>query len=195
MNSKHDEIDDVVINIDIDTENPNQSTSTSIMKTILTKPAIQTPNNGSYPLRLNNDIDTDAPDIKTIVFEKLGVTNSNNPFVCIFHVLFKVLAVCTYIFSGWLFDSVFIFITVSIFAVLDFWIVKNVSGRYLVGLRWWTALDEQGKEKWIFESFDKELLVNPIDSTFFWYGQLFYTIFWSFMFVLKFLTFSLFWVG
>lgn len=193
MNTDRDEIDDVVINIDVDTEDPNQSAPKPVMKTILTKP--QTPNNSTASTRINNDNETDAPNIKTLMFDKLGVTNSNNPFVCIFHILFKALAAFTYIFSGWLFDNVFIFITVSIFCVLDFWIVKNVSGRYLVCLRWWTSLDETGKEKWTFESFDTEVQVNPIDSAFFWYGQLFYTCFWSLMLILKVLTLSLFWVS
>ena len=195
MNPNRDEIDDVVINIDVDPENPSQATSSPVMKTIMTKPALQQPANPNASAITNNDSETDAPDIKSMVFEKLGVTNSNNPFICIFHILFKALAACTYIFSGWIFDSVFIFIAVSIFAVLDFWVVKNVSGRFLVGLRWWTSLDESGKEKWTFESFDTEIKVNPIDSTFFWYGQVLYTLFWSLMLVLKILTLSLFWVG
>ena len=195
MNPNHAEIDDVVINIDVDPENPSQSTSQPVMKTILTKSGLQQPTDPNASAVTNNDSETDAPDIKSLVFEKLGVTNSNNPFICIFHILFKLLAALTYVFSGWLFDSVFIFIAVSIFAVLDFWIVKNVSGRFLVGLRWWTSLDENGKEKWTFESFDTEIKVNPIDSTFFWYGQVAYTLFWSFMLVLKLLTLSLFWVS
>ena len=27
---------------------------------------------------------------------------------------------------------------------VDFWIVKNLAGRLLVGLRWWIDFDEQG---------------------------------------------------
>jgi len=27
-----------------------------------------------------------------------------------------------------------------------------VSGRLLVGLRWWNQIDEEGKSKWMFES-------------------------------------------
>jgi len=30
-------------------------------------------------------------------------------------------------------------------AAVDFWIVKNISGRILVGLRWWVDFDEQGE--------------------------------------------------
>ena len=90
--------------------------------------------------------------------------------VCIFHLLFKVLAVCTYIFGGIFFSSISIFIFVSIFAVLDFWVVKNLSGRLLVGLRWWRVIDEEGNEEWMFESHDGKIKVNGLDWTIFWYG-------------------------
>jgi hypothetical protein len=33
---------------------------------------------------------------------------------------------------------------VVIAAAVDFWIVKNVAGRILVGLRWWVDFDEKG---------------------------------------------------
>ena len=36
--------------------------------------------------------------------------------------------------------------------VFDFWMTKNVSGRLLVGLRWWSQDDTKtGKQKWVFE--------------------------------------------
>jgi len=34
----------------------------------------------------------------------------------------------------------------------DFWMTKNISGRILVGLRWWNEVKEDGSEVWIFES-------------------------------------------
>ena len=30
--------------------------------------------------------------------------------------------------------------------------IKNVSGRVLVGLRWWNYVDEAGENQWVFES-------------------------------------------
>jgi len=30
-------------------------------------------------------------------------------------------------------------------AAVDFWIVKNLCGRYLVGLRWWIEFSEEGE--------------------------------------------------
>jgi hypothetical protein len=38
------------------------------------------------------------------------------------------------------------FVIITIFAAMDFWTVKNVTGRLLVGLRWWSEIDEQGNE-------------------------------------------------
>jgi hypothetical protein len=35
---------------------------------------------------------------------------------------------------------------------IDFWTVKNISGRLLVGLRWWNYVDEDGESRWIYES-------------------------------------------
>jgi hypothetical protein len=35
---------------------------------------------------------------------------------------------------------------------MDFWTVKNVSGRLLVGLRWWNEIKEDGESVWVFES-------------------------------------------
>lgn len=48
------------------------------------------------------------------------------------------------------------FITSFVFIVLllsaDFWTVKNITGRLLVGLRWWNYIDEEGKSIWVYES-------------------------------------------
>lgn len=41
--------------------------------------------------------------------------------------------------------DVITFIFVIILSALDFWTVKNVTGRLLVGLRWWSDYDEKGE--------------------------------------------------
>ena len=82
-----------------------------------------------------------------------------------------------YLLSGWFFNSAVVFIFVCVLAVFDFWVVKNVSGRYLVGLRWWSVLDDQGNEQWKFESSDEKFKASKVDSFFFWYGQIFYVLF------------------
>jgi hypothetical protein len=40
---------------------------------------------------------------------------------------------------------------VVIATAVDFWIVKNLAGRLLVGLRWWIDFNEEGEESWKFE--------------------------------------------
>jgi hypothetical protein len=35
--------------------------------------------------------------------------------------------------------------------------VKNISGRILVGLRWWNEVTEEGESHWKFESLDVEV--------------------------------------
>lgn len=34
----------------------------------------------------------------------------------------------------------------------SFFFSQNVSGRLLVGLRWWNQVDDDGKSHWVFES-------------------------------------------
>lgn len=41
-----------------------------------------------------------------------------------------------------------------IFHALDFYTVKSITGRFLVGLRWYSDYTPKGKEVWKFESFD-----------------------------------------
>ncbi len=49
-------------------------------------------------------------------------------------------------------NEILAFICIIIFAAIDFWVVKNVTGRLLVNLRWWSEIDEDGNENWVYES-------------------------------------------
>lgn len=70
-----------------------------------------------------------------------------------FHLFFRGSAVVTYMLCGWFSDS---FITSFVFVILllsaDFWTVKNITGRLMVGLRWWNYVDDEGASHWVFES-------------------------------------------
>ncbi|WRX08915.1 Golgi apparatus membrane protein TVP23-like - like 1 [Theobroma cacao] len=69
-------------------------------------------------------------------------------------------ALAFYLLSALFTDSfVIIFVITVVLAALDFWVVKNVSGRILVGLRWWNEINDQGesslarinkKDSWLF---------------------------------------------
>jgi len=76
-----------------------------------------------------------------------------HPFVVAFHLAFRSLAFIIFLFGGQFSHSSFItpFVFIILFLCCDFWTVKNVSGRLLVGLRWWNYIDDQGNSHWIFE--------------------------------------------
>jgi hypothetical protein len=105
-------------------------------------------------------------------------------------------------------SNVTIFVTVLLSACLDFWVTKNVTGRYLIGLRWWSTSeissdedlddskdddDEEKKEEWYFESYPYDVSNSMLDVNIFWFSQCGTAIFWSIFLVLKTLGLSLFW--
>lgn len=57
-------------------------------------------------------------------------------------------------------NFVIIFVVTVLLAALDFWVVKNVSGRILVGLRWWNEINDLGESIWKFESLDQEVSIT-----------------------------------
>jgi hypothetical protein len=87
-----------------------------------------------------------------------------------FHVVFKALALLAYLFGN-LFTSagfVVLFVTCVLLLSFDFWTVKNVSGRILVGLRWWNEIRDDGSNVWVFESRPANRQIHPADSRVFW---------------------------
>lgn len=77
---------------------------------------------------------------------------------------------------GMLFTSnfVMIFIITIILLAMDFYYLKNIAGRRLVGLRWWNEVNGQsGDSHWVFESAPQAnepggKIVNATDKRFFW---------------------------
>jgi Eukaryotic protein of unknown function (DUF846) len=66
--------------------------------------------------------------------------------------------VAFYILSALFVNNFVIIFVVTVFlSALDFWVVKNVSGRILVGLRWWNEINDLGESVWKFESLDQEV--------------------------------------
>eukprot|EP00429_Kryptoperidinium_foliaceum_P003512 CAMPEP_0176009146 /NCGR_PEP_ID=MMETSP0120_2-20121206/4104_1 /TAXON_ID=160619 /ORGANISM="Kryptoperidinium foliaceum, Strain CCMP 1326" /LENGTH=211 /DNA_ID=CAMNT_0017341941 /DNA_START=233 /DNA_END=868 /DNA_ORIENTATION=- len=131
-----------------------------------------------------------------------SLSASSHPMVCIFHVLFKGLALFMYLFGG-LFakDSTggasganFIIVTVTCMLLLaaDFWVVKNITGRLLVGLRWWNKV-EGDTTTWIFECAQNRQ-VNKFDSSVFWTVLYATPLIWSVFFFFGILRFHLRWL-
>lgn len=67
-------------------------------------------------------------------------------------------------------DIVTTFVLVVVFCSLDFWAVKNVTGRKLVGLRWWSVIKEDGEELWLYESMQGNFKANDCNLSVFWIG-------------------------
>ncbi|XP_029433244.1 Golgi apparatus membrane protein TVP23 homolog A isoform X1 [Rhinatrema bivittatum] len=106
-----------------------------------------------------------------------------HPLATFFHLFFRVSAIVTYLFCDWFSKSfVACFVTILLLLSFDFWSVKNVTGRLLVGLRWWNQIDEDGKSHWIFEA--KKTSTNNFTSTevearIFWLGLIICPMIWT----------------
>ena len=69
------------------------------------------------------------------------------------------LALVVYMFGTWFSSSfVNVFIVCILLLAADFWTVKNVSGRLMVGLRWWSEVLDDGSTVWKYEA--KEVRVR-----------------------------------
>ena len=81
----------------------------------------------------------------------------------------------------------------AILLSMDFWVTKNIAGRQLAALRWYTKLDESNKETWCFES-SQNRSPATCNKMVFWFGQLFAIVFWLIIVFINIITLSTFWV-
>ena len=121
------------------------------------------------------------------------LSHATNPGIVLFTLLFKTLAIVAFLVLGIFgFSDALVFIIVVILNAFDFWFVKNVSGRILVGLRWWNEVRDDGTEVWIFES-DHEKRATSIDTTLFWTSLYIAPLFWAIFMVIELIELSLMW--
>ncbi|ORY57552.1 uncharacterized protein BCR38DRAFT_354207 [Pseudomassariella vexata] len=96
---------------------------------------------------------------------------SSHPITLLFFLAFRVSSLLVYLF-GMIFieNLVMIFIVTILLLAADFYYLKNIAGRRLVGLRWWNEVDPtSGDSHWVFESSEPGTkTINPTDSRFFW---------------------------
>lgn len=123
-----------------------------------------------------------------------------HPVTCIFHAVFKLLTVLVYLKGRYLGGSyVTCFAVSALLAGADFWTVKNVSGRRLVGLRWWNRIREDGVSEWIFESRHegekKEgvATTNATDYGVFWSLIVIWPLLWVFLLIINLISLSFDW--
>ena len=152
--------------------------------------------NKKKPIKKNNMQQVKSKSSSTFK-EKITISNflkyAHNPGIVFFTIFFKGLAIFFFLFLGifGISDSS-IFIIVVLLNSLDFWFVKNISGRVLVGLRWWNEVKEDGTEVWVFES-ENEKKARSIDTTIFWMSIYSSPIFWGIFIILEIISLRFMW--
>jgi hypothetical protein len=121
------------------------------------------------------------------------ISQANHPLICIITILFKLSSLTCFILLSLLVDSTaLIYLLVILLASFDFWMTKNVSGRKLVGLRWWNEVKEDGTEVWIFES-KNEVKESNADTRIFWLCVYLSTAAWTIIFIWDIISFKWIW--
>ncbi|KAI9806879.1 MAG: Golgi apparatus membrane protein tvp23 [Piccolia ochrophora] len=96
---------------------------------------------------------------------------SSHPITLLCFLTFRISSLLVYLF-GVIFTAnfVLIFILTILLLATDFYYLKNIAGRRLVGLRWWNEVSQtSGDGRWVFESSDPATrTTNATDSRFFW---------------------------
>ena len=93
-------------------------------------------------------------------------------------------------------SSVLIFIITILLLATDFYYLKNIAGRRLVGLRWWNEADTAtGDSRWVFESADPETrTVNATDKRFFWLALYAQPVLWVILAIVALASFEPIWL-
>uniref|UniRef100_A0A3Q3WDM3 Golgi apparatus membrane protein TVP23 homolog n=1 Tax=Mola mola TaxID=94237 RepID=A0A3Q3WDM3_MOLML len=148
-------------------------------------------------------IPQDANDEEVALFDaeedvgKRSKSNLKHPVASFFHLFFRVSAVLTYLLCEF-FSRSFIACMVTIILLLscDFWTVKNITGRLMVGLRWWNQVDEDGCSRWVFEARkgSGKQQASDSESRIFWLGLIVCPVLWVILAFSTLFSFKIKWV-
>lgn len=120
----------------------------------------------------NNLISQQVVDKETLAVHQIPVTDKAllrltdviKTYGCSLYSLKDVLSLCKqthhflmtihsrYFFLPIVFPETLAYIVVLMLTSIDFWIVKNIVGRKLIKMRWWFIIDNEGNERWFYES-------------------------------------------
>lgn len=132
----------------------------------------------------------------TIPFGEENTANSTklpHPHVTFFHLFFRVSAILIYFFGRIFTDSfITLFVLIILLLSMDFWIVKNITGRIMVGLRWWNYVDDDGVSHWVYES--RKHRINSSEYRIFWAGLWSVTGMWILFFITSFFSINFKWL-
>lgn len=71
--------------------------------------------------------------------------------------------------------------------------MQNVTGRLLVGLRWWNRINEDGSNEWVFESHEDMTEIDALDARVFWTGLYGAPLLWVLLLIVALLKFNVQW--
>jgi hypothetical protein len=111
-------------------------------------------------------------------------------------VAFRIGAIGSFLLLG-LFTSSFVIQTVVtlVLLALDFWTVKNISGRKLVGLRWWNQVLPDGSNTLKFEfRASREARSSSVEYYVFWWSLYLAPVCWVLLGLVCILKFELNWL-
>ncbi|XP_032183297.1 Golgi apparatus membrane protein TVP23 homolog A isoform X2 [Neovison vison] len=142
------------------------------------------------------DVSLDFGNEEELAFRKAKI---RHPLATFFHLFFRVSAIVTYVCCDW-FSRSFVgcFVTVLLLLSFDFWSVKNVTGRLMVGLRWWNQIDEDGKSHWIFEArkaSPNQIAATEAEARIFWLGLIICPLIWIVFFFSTLFSLKLKWLA
>jgi len=122
---------------------------------------------------------------------------SSHPITLLCFLGFRLSSLLVYLF-GILFTKNFVLISIITILLLavDFYYLKNIAGRRLVGLRWWNEVNPQtGESHWVFESSDPSIkVINATDSRFFWLALYSQPLLWVALAVVAIFSIELVWL-
>ncbi|KAK0730632.1 Golgi apparatus membrane protein tvp-23 [Lasiosphaeris hirsuta] len=122
---------------------------------------------------------------------------SSHPITLLTFLSFRISSLLVYLF-GLLFTKnlVMIFIITILLLAADFYYLKNIAGRRLVGLRWWNEVDPStGDSHWVFESSEPGTkIINPTDSRFFWLAIYAQPLLWILLAIVALFSFKFIWL-
>ncbi|EMR67459.1 Golgi apparatus membrane protein tvp23 [Eutypa lata] len=122
---------------------------------------------------------------------------SSHPITLLTFLAFRISSLLVYLFGVIFTDNmVMIFIITILLLATDFYYLKNIAGRRLVGLRWWNEVDpNSGDSHWVFESSEPGTkTINPTDSRFFWLAIYSQPILWVALAILAIIRLKFMWL-
>ena len=118
---------------------------------------------------------------------------SSNPIVALITIGLKLLALFCFLILDFIASDAFVMIVVILLVAADFWYTKNISGRILVGLRWWNKFNPDTQQDiWSFES-KNEIKEASIDRNTFWLSLYGFTGAWLALFIWECVIFNFMW--